>query len=94
MLYKCECGCGKEVEKTIAAGQACRMRIRRNTVIKHNKVEESVIEHNKGNVIVIEDNNDEYATLTVPCWQCARLVQWDDEIEGYKCKTVTRLNTE
>lgn len=34
MQYQCECGCGAKVEKTIAASNACRMRIKRKGATK------------------------------------------------------------
>ena len=44
------------------------------------------VDAQSNNDYVREDAQDEYIAPTAPCWQCTRLVQWDDEIEGFPCK--------
>lgn len=68
MQYECECGCGEKIEKTIAFSTACRMRIRRNPVMKRNK---NVTNDNKsvtnGNTVVTKRNKESNAGVTETC---------------------------
>ena len=87
MLYKCECGCGAEVEKTIASSQACRMRIRRDSVTKHNEnVTEDNIDDTEALQNVTEAYQDEYEVEQMPCRVCNTKAPYDENRDGYYCK--------
>ena len=98
MQYDCECGCSKKVEKIIVFSQACRMRLRRKSVMKDN---ESVNNHNdtviKDNTPVIEhneDSEDDYVEEQRECVFCYKKwpVNEDGNVWCKKCKQATIYN--
>ena len=105
-MKTCDC-CGKTKDTKDFCDAVCKMRYRRVTdkselLPASNKDDADMLPESNENETpalqnVIKDNSDEYIIPTAPCWQCTHLVQWDDEVEGYKCKkckTVTRLKAE
>ena len=101
-IYDCECGCGKEVEKIIVFSQACRMKLRRKSVKKHNgnviNPNGNVMNHNADddesvnnhNADVMKDNNEEQRE----CVFCNRKypVNEDGNVYCKKCKQTTIYN--
>ena len=80
MKYSCECGCGVQIEKRIAASDACRMRIKRALLVRNTNT--SVRETNtlvrKENNTVRESNSTttnrapQYYKLVRECTRCER----------------------
>ena len=104
-IYDCECGCGKEVEKIIVFSQACRMKLRRKsvmkdnrTVIKHNKEDDASV--NNHNADVMNDNEDVTQAYQEPspakCPFCYDKHDFNDDIGengGYYCDRFKRPYT-
>ena len=96
-MKTCDC-CGKVKASKDFCNQKCKRKYYRGSVPAgvNNKIVDVPKEVQDNDNVPLQVQ-EEYVIPTAPCWQCSRLVQWDDEVEGYKCKkckTVTRLNTE
>jgi hypothetical protein len=89
MQYDCECGCGEKVEKTIAFSDACRMRVKRNTVRNPNTTVRKTNNSVQLTNIPVRNPNKEVVYLYTP--SCPRghkeIVEQD---EGVFCKLCSK----